>query len=129
MNNKHTNPLGQRVVDVEVGYKVYDSEHKDSVILRVGGNRNGSYMYKDMQPVVDNTDEICFMNEKILMHYEKILKVFASDQSSTEEQQLHKIIEINKGCGLKGTDINEICKSNGKDPIEFFNDFFGQIPE
>lgn len=129
MNKEHINSLGQRVVDVEIGYKVYDSEHKGSVILRVGNNRNGSCMYKDTQPVVDNTDEICFMSEKILMNYEMIVKLFASDRSLTWDQQLHKIIELNKGCGLKGTDINEICKSNGKDPIGFFNDFFGQIPE
>ena len=129
MNREYINIAGQRVVDVEIGYKVYDSEKKDCVILRVGDDYKGSYIYKDMQPVIDNTDEVCFMSEKVLMHYERILKLFASDRSFTEEQQLYKIIEINKGCGLKGTDINEICKTNGKDPVEFFKNFFGQIPE
>jgi hypothetical protein len=125
MNKEHINSLGQRAVEVAIGYKVYGSEEKDSVILRVGDMHNGKYIYKDMQPVTDDTNEVCFMSETVLESYERAVKLISSASSFSDDEKDLFIKVVNMDCGLTGKYINNMCREIGLDPVEFFENFFG----
>lgn len=126
---EYINSIGQRVVDVDCGYKIYDSERTDSIILRVGDNYNGKYVYIDRKPVYENTSDICFMSTPVLMTYEKTLKMIGYTDSFTDEQKLEKIIGQNRECGLKGSDVVLSASNSGKDPIEYFEEFLKEYFE
>lgn len=119
----YINPIGQKVVDVDCGYKVYDSERKDAVILRVGDDYKGKYVYIDRKPVEECTAEICFMSPMTLAPYETALKMIGCTDEFTDEQKLEKIISMNIECGIRGNDIVIAAKNSGKDPMEIFNEF------
>ena len=123
MEKGYINPIGQRVVDVDCGYKVYDADRKDAIILRVGDDYNGQYVYIDRTPVLEKTADVCFMSTPVLMAYEKALKIISSTKEYTDEQILEKIIETNIGCGLKGSDILLAAMESGKDPVTYFEEF------
>ena len=123
MEKGYINPIGQRVVDVDCGYKIYDAEIKDAIILRVGGNYNGQYVYIDRTPVLEKTADVCFMSTSVIMAYETALKIITSTKEYTDEQILEKIIEINIRCGLKGSDVLLAAMESGKDPMTYFEEF------
>lgn len=123
MEKGYINPIGQRVVDVDYGYKIYDAERKDTIILRVGGNYNGQYVYIDRTPVLEKTADVCFMSTSVIMAYETALKIITSTKEYTDEQILEKIIEINIRCGLKGSDVLLAAMESGKDPMTYFEEF------
>lgn len=115
MEKGYINPIGQRVVDVDCGYKIYDAERKDAIILRVGGNYNGQYVYINRTPVLEKTADVCFMSTSVIMAYETALKIITSTKEYTDEQILEKIIEINIRCGLKGSDVLLAAMESGKE--------------
>lgn len=123
MEKCYINPIGQRVVDVDCGYKIYDAERKDAIILRVGGNYNGQYVYIDRTPVLEKTADVCFMSMSVIMAYETALKIITSTKGYTDEQILEKIIEINIRSGLKGSDVLLAAMKSGKDPMTYFEEF------
>ena len=123
MEKCYINPIGQRVVDVDCGYKIYDAERKDAIILRVGGNYNGQYVYIDRTPVLEKTADVCFMSMSVIMAYETALKIITSTKEYTDEQILEKIIEINIRSGLKGSDVLLAAMKSGKDPMTYFEEF------
>lgn len=123
MEKGYINPIGQRVVDVDCGYKIYDAERKDAIILRVGGNYNGQYVYINRTPVLEKTADVCFMSTSVIMAYETALKIITSTKEYTDEQILEKIIEINIRCGLKGSDVLLAAMESGKDPMTYFEEF------
>ena len=126
---EYVNPLGQRVVDVDCGYKIYDSERTDAIILRVGDDYNGKYVYIDKKPIYEKTSDICFMSTPMLMAYEKTLKMIGYTDSFTDEQKLEKIIKQNIECGLKGSDVILSALNSGKDPMEYFEEFLKEYLE
>ena len=85
MEKGYINPIGQRVVDVDCGYKVYDADRKDAIILRVGDDYNGQYVYIDRTPVLEKTADVCFMSTPVLMAYEKALKIISSTKEYLSE--------------------------------------------
>ena len=123
MEKGYINPIGQRVVDVDCGYKIYDAERKDAIILRVGGNYNGQYVYINRTPVLEKTADVCFMSTSVIMAYETALKIITSTKEYTDEQILEKIIEINIRSGLKGSDVLLAAMESGKDPMTYFEEF------
>lgn len=123
MEKGYINPIGQRVVDVDCGYKIYDAERKDAIILRVGGNYNGQYVYINRTPVLEKTADVCFMSTSVIMAYETALKIITSTKEYTDEQILEKIIEINIRCGVKGSDVLLAAMESGKDPMTYFEEF------
>lgn len=123
MEKGYINPIGQRVVDVDCGYKIYDAERKDAIILRVGGNYNGQYVYINRTPVLEKTADVCFMSMSVIMAYETALKIITSTKGYTDEQILEKIIEINIRSGLKGSDVLLAAMKSGKDPMTYFEEF------
>ena len=123
MEKCYINPIGQRVVDADCGYKIYDAERKDAIILRVGGNYNGQYVYIDRTPVLEKTADVCFMSMSVIMAYETALKIITSTKGYTDEQILEKIIEINIRSGLKGSDVLLAAMKSGKDPMTYFEEF------
>ncbi|MBS7363538.1 MAG: hypothetical protein KIH03_06980 [Paludibacteraceae bacterium] len=123
MEKGYINPIGQRVVDVDCGYKIFDAERKDAIILRVGGNYNGQYVYIDRTPVLEKTADVCFMSTSVIMAYETALKIITSTKEYTDEQILEKIIEINIRSGLKGSDVLLAAMESGKDPMTYFEEF------
>lgn len=123
MEKCYINPIGQRVVDVDCGYKIYDAERKDAIILRVGGNYNGQYVYINRTPVLEKTADVCFMSTSVIMAYETALKIITSTKEYTDEQILEKIIEINIRSGLKGSDVLLAAMESGKDPMTYFEEF------
>lgn len=123
MEKGYINPIGQRVVDVDCGYKIYDAERKDAIILRVGGNYNGQYVYINRTPVLEKTADVCFMSTSVIMAYETALKIITSTKEYTDEQILEKIIEINIRCGVKGSDVYLAAMESGKDPMTYFEEF------
>lgn len=127
MEKGYINPIGQRVVDVDCGYKIYDAERKDAIILRVGGNYNGQYVYIDRTPVLEKTADVCFMSMSVIMAYETALKIITSTKGYTDEQILEKIIEINIRSGLKGSDVLLAAMKSGKDPMTYFEEFLEKI--
>ena len=113
MDNKlseYINPLGQRVVNCEIGYKVYDAKKRKTVILRVGDNVsvNGKtvYCFKDRDAFTRGT-EPCYMKESTMIAYEAALKRIASDTSTSDDEKTRAIIYCNKGFGIYRSDIEQ----------------------
>lgn len=88
MNKEYVNPLGQRVVEVEFGgYKVYDSEQKDRVLLRVGGTApDGSYIYKD-KDAFESGDDVCFIPENAMNLLESFSKGIVANEKLTDSEK------------------------------------------
>lgn len=75
MNSEYVNPIGQRVVDVDFGYKIYDNEDRNLIINIVGDNtKSGQYIYLDRDAFEKGSDEICFMAQSDLVAFEQEVK-------------------------------------------------------
>lgn len=101
----YLNPLGQKVVEVDFGYKVYDDKETDKVILYVGENTpEGRCIYLDSEAITAGEKEIAYMNSTVLREYEATLKTIqASNMSDDDAMRLIK--NVNLGCGITGENL------------------------
>ena len=92
----YVNPLGQRVVEVEYGYKVYDTVETDKVVLYVGENtENGGYIYLDVDAIKEGRDEVAYMSTQLMKHYEDAIKnVTSASLPDNEAMSLIKKINL-----------------------------------
>lgn len=106
----YLNPLGQRVVEVDFGYKVYDDKETDKVIIYVGENTpEGRYIYLDSEAIKEGRKEVAYMNSTVLRAYETTLKTIqASNMNNDDAMRLIK--NVNLGCGITGEDFSEILE-------------------
>ena len=110
MKSEYVNPIGQRVVDVEFGYKIYDSEDKDFVVNIVGDNtKDGQYIYLDRDAFDNKSDEICFLSQPDLMFYEKEHKNICYESRSWEEtkERITGILNTKAFRNFSGKSLNE----------------------
>lgn len=112
MEKEYINRIGQRVVNCEIGYKVYDVDNKDEVILRVGDTykrKDGTeiYVFKDRDAfnAGKESKEACFMSQGVLVAYEAALKKVQSDPELSDDDKMNTIRKINVEIGLKYIDI------------------------
>ena len=101
----YVNPLGQKVVDVDYGYKVYDTDEPDKVVLYVGENtENGGYIYLDVDAIKEGRNDIAFMNTSLMKKYETVIKNITATMPDDEAISLIK--KINLCCGIPGENIS-----------------------
>ena len=101
----HINPLGQKVVDVDYGYKVYDTVETDKVVLYVGENtENGGYIYLDVDAIKEGRSDIAFMNTNLMKRYETTIKNITATMPDDEAISLIK--KINLCCGIPGENLS-----------------------
>lgn len=102
----HINPLGQKVVDVDYGYKVYDAVETDKVVLYVGENtESGGYIYLDVDAIKEGRNDIAFMNTSLMKKYETAIKTVTSSTMSDDEA-ISLIKKINLCCGIPGENLS-----------------------
>ena len=101
----YINPLGQKVVEVEYGYKVYDTVETDKVVLYVGENtESGEYIYLDVDAIKEGRSDIAFMNTNLMKKYETAIKNITATMSDDEAISLIK--KINLCCGIPGENLS-----------------------
>ena len=101
----YINPLGQKVVEVEYGYKVYDAVETDKVVLYVGENtENGGYIYLDVNAIKEGRSDIAFMNTNLMKKYETAIKNITATMPDDEAISLIK--KINLCCGIPGENLS-----------------------
>ena len=101
----YVNPLGQKVVEVDYGYKVYDTDEPDKVVLYVGENtENGGYIYLDVDAIKEGRDEVAYMSTQLMKHYEDVIKNVTSSLPDDEAMTLIK--KINLCCGIPGENLS-----------------------
>ena len=101
----YINPLGQKVVEVEYGYKVYDAVETDKVVLYVGENtENGGYIYLDVDAIKEGRSDIAFMNTNLMKKYETAIKNITAIMPDDEAISLIK--KINLCCGIPGENLS-----------------------
>ena len=101
----YINPLGQKVVEVEYGYKVYDTDEPDKVVLYVGENtENGGYIYLDVDAIKEGRGDIAFMNTNLMKKYETTIKNITATMPDDEDISLIK--KINLCCGISGENLS-----------------------
>ena len=101
----YINPLGQKVVEVEYGYKVYDTVETDKVVLYVGENtENGGYIYLDVDAIKEGRGDIAFMNTNLMKKYETAIKNITATMPDDEAISLIK--KINLCCGIPGENLS-----------------------
>ena len=101
----YINPLGQKVVDVDYGYKVYDTVETDKVVLYVGENtENGGYIYLDVDAIKEGRSDIAFMNTNLMKKYETAIKNITATMPDDEAMSLIK--KINLCCGIPGENLS-----------------------
>ena len=101
----YVNPLGQKVVEVDYGYKVYDTDEPDKVVLYVGENtENGGYIYLDVDVIKEGRDEVAYMSTQLMKHYEDVIKNVTSSLPDDEAMTLIK--KINLCCGIPGENLS-----------------------
>ena len=101
----YINPLGQKVVEVEYGYKVYDAVETDKVVLYVGENtENGGYIYLDVDAIKEGRSDIAFMNTNLMKKYETAIKNITATMPDDEAISLIK--KINLCCGIPGENLS-----------------------
>ena len=101
----YINPLGQKVVEVEYGYKVYDTDEPDKVVLYVGENtENGGYIYLDVNAIKEGRSDIAFMNTNLMKKYETAIKNITATMPDDEAISLIK--KINLCCGIPGENLS-----------------------
>ena len=105
----YINPLGQKVVEVEYGYKVYDTDEPDKVVLYVGENtENGGYIYLDVNAIKEGRSDIAFMNTNLMKKYETAIKNITATMPDDEAISLIK--KINLCCGIPGENLSFLLK-------------------
>ena len=108
----HINPLGQKVVDVDYGYKVYDTIETDKVVLYVGENtKSGGYIYLDVDAIKEGRNDIAFMNTSLMKKYETVIKNITATMPDDEAISLIKKINLN--CGFSGKKLSCLFKDFG----------------
>ena len=101
----YINPLGQKVVEVEYGYKVYDAVETDKVVLYVGENtESGEYIYLDVDAIKEGRSDIAFMNTNLMKKYETAIKNITATMPDDEAISLIK--KINLCCGIPGENLS-----------------------
>lgn len=101
----YINPLGQKVVEVEYGYKVYDAVETDKVVLYVGENtESGEYIYLDVDAIKEGRGDIAFMNTNLMKKYETAIKNITATMPDDEAISLIK--KINLCCGIPGENLS-----------------------
>lgn len=101
----YVNPLGQKVVDVDYGYKVYDTDEPDKVVLYVGENtESGGYIYLDVDAIKEGRNDIAFMNTSLMKKYETVIKNITATMPDDEAIALIK--KINLCCGIPGENLS-----------------------
>ena len=101
----YINPLGQKVVDVDYGYKVYDTIETDKVVLYVGENtESGGYIYLDIDAIKEGRNDIAFMNTNLMKKYETAIKNITATMPDDEAISLIK--KINLCCGIPGENLS-----------------------
>lgn len=101
----YINPLGQKVVDVDYGYKVYDAVETDKVVLYVGENtESGGYIYLDVNAIKEGRNDIAFMNTNLMKKYETAIKNITATMPDDEAISLIK--KINLCCGIPGENLS-----------------------
>ena len=101
----YINPLGQKVVEVEYGYKVYDTVETDKVVLYVGENtESGEYIYLDVDAIKEGRGDIAFMNTNLMKKYETAIKNITATMPDDEAISLIK--KINLCCGIPGENLS-----------------------
>ena len=101
----YINPLGQKVVDVDYGYKVYDTVETDKVVLYVGENtESGGYIYLDVDAIKEGRGDIAFMNTNLMKKYETAIKNITATMPDDEAISLIK--KINLCCGIPGENLS-----------------------
>ena len=104
----YVNPLGQTVVEVDYGYKVYDTDEPDKVVLYVGENtENGGYIYLDVDAIKEGRDEVAYINTNLMKQYETAIKNVTS-ASLSDGEAMALIKKINLNCGISGENFH-IC--------------------
>ena len=101
----YVTPWGQKVVDVDYGYKVYDTDEPDKVVLYVGENtENGGYIYLDVDAIKEGRNDIAFMNTSLMKKYETVIKNITATMPDDEAISLIK--KINLCCGIPGENLS-----------------------
>ena len=101
----YVNPLGQKVVDVDYGYKVYDTDEPDKVVLYVGENtESGGYIYLDVDAIKEGRNDIAFMNTSLKKKYATVIKNITATMPDDEAISLIK--KINLCCGIPGENLS-----------------------
>ena len=109
----YVNPLGQKVVDVDYGYKVYDADEPDKVVLYVGENtENGGYIYLDVDAIKEGRDEVAYMSTQMMKQYEDTIKNVTS-ASLPDDEAMTLIKKINLDCGFSGKKLSCLFKDFG----------------
>ena len=107
----YINPLGQKVVEVDYGYKVYDTDEQDKVVLYVGENtENGGYIYLDIDAIKEGRDETAYINTHLMKHYEDAIKN-ATSTSMPDDEAMVLIKKINFDCGISGKKLSYLLES------------------
>ena len=102
----YVNPLGQKVVEVDYGYKVYDTVETDKVVLYVGENtENGGYIYLDVDAIKEGRNDIAFMNTSLMKKYETVIKNVTSS-TMPDDEAISLIKKINLCCGIPGENLS-----------------------
>lgn len=102
----YVNPLGQKVVEVDYGYKVYDTDESDKVVLYVGENtENGGYIYLDVDAIKEGRGEVAYMSTQLMKHYEDVIKNVTSS-SLPDDEAMTLIKKINLCCGIPGENLS-----------------------
>lgn len=109
----YVNPLGQKVVEVDYGYKVYDVDEPDKVVLYVGENtENGGYIYLDADAIKESRDEIAYINTNLMKQYETLIKNVTSS-SMSDDEAMSIIKKINLDCGVSGEKLSYLLEGFG----------------
>ena len=106
----YVNPLGQKVVEVDYGYKVYDTDEPDKVVLYAGENtENGGYIYLDVDAIKEGRNDIAFMNTSLMKKYETVIKNITATMPDDEAISLIK--KINLCCGIPGENLSFLLEN------------------
>lgn len=109
----YINPIGQKVVEVDYGYKVYDTDEPDKVVLYVGETtENGGYIYLDVDAIKEGRDEVAYINTNLMKQYETTIKNAASS-SMPDDEAMSLIKKINLDCGVSGKKLSFLLEGFG----------------
>ena len=109
----YINPIGQKVVEVDYGYKVYDTDEPDKVVLYVGENTaNGGYIYLDVDAIKEGRDEVAYINTNLMKQYETAIKNVTS-ASLSDGEAMALIKKINLDCGISGEKLSYLLEGFG----------------
>lgn len=110
----YINPIGQKVVEVDYGYKVYDTDEPDKVVLYVGENtENGGYIYLDVDAIKERRDEVAYINTNLMKQYETAIKNVTSSSMSDDEVMALIKKKNNLDYGVSGEKLSYLLEGFG----------------